>query len=354
MNRAGQETVLMNIFRTIDRSELQFDFLLSVKEQCDYTEEILALGGKIHYLPPVFRRPFGRFFGLKKLIKREGYNIVHCHSSQSLRWTDLLAAKRGGAAKLVYHAHNSSSKYKALHFLFRPLNNLLSTHKVSCSESATVWVFGKNTYHKGNVKIIPNAIDIEKFKFDPRIRECVRDSMGLQDKFVVGHIGRFTHQKNHEFLINIFAEAHRQCPNAVLMLVGDGELKPEIEKMVDCLGLHNAVLFLGIRQDVHELYQAMDVLVLPSFYEGLPGTVLEAQSAGLPCIISSTITDEVVLTDGCKKLGFDAKQDWMDAILKGQRSMNGHEEVRRAGFDISDSIKWWNDLYIEMGAASHG
>lgn len=352
MNRAGQETFLMNIYRAIDKKNVRFDFIVQTKEKCDYDDEIISLGGYIYHLPAVFKNPIHRFCELKKIVKDNQYHIVHRHSDKSIEWVDLASAKLGGAKILIYHAHNSSSKFKLVHFLCRPINNLLAGEKFACSKLAGQWVFGKRKHKAGKVTIIPNAIDVDKFRFNFETRKRVRDVWGLQNKLVIGHVGRFSNQKNHKFLVEIFACVHQQNPNTMLMLVGDGELKPEIEQFVKELELSNAVLFLGSRHDVHELYQAMDVFVLPSHYEGLPVVGIEAQCAGLPVLLSDNISNEVAITDLVHFQSLsDSVQNWaqnINTIIASAKRHNTREQIIEAGYTAESSANFLSKYYMRV------
>jgi glycosyltransferase involved in cell wall biosynthesis len=351
MNRAGQESRLMDILRANDKDKFQLDFLLSVKEECAYNDEIRALGGRIHYLPPVFKKPFKRYFGLKKLIKEYGYDIIHAHSSQSLRWSDMLAAKRAGVRVRAYHGRAASSVAKLLHYISRPINNRLTTHKFAVSKLAGEWVFGKKTVARGKVQIIPNAINTEKFRFNQETRDKVREHFGISDKFVMGHVGRFMPVKNHAFLLDIFLDVKKKQSNAVLLLAGGGKLKHEIEKKADDLGLAESVLFLGARDDVNELYQAMDVFVLPSLYEGLGMVAVEAQIAGLPTIVSHMVPTEAMVFDFVDFVDLQkGAQKWAEIILSKRnfKRIDTRSEPSAKRFSISDEVKNLEALYRQM------
>ena len=204
------------------------------------------------------------------------------------------------------------------------------------------WMFKNHSF-----VIMRNAINTEKFVYDPEIAKRQKESLGIEDKFVLGHVGRFNFQKNHEFLIEIFNEVCKENANTVLLLVGTGELEENIHKKVRNLGLHEKVKFLGVREDIPELMQAMDVFVFPSLFEGLPVTLVEAQAAGLPCVVSDTITKEIDITNNVKFLDINGKTyEWAkDIIKKKERKKEAYHMLEKAGFDIKNNAEWLVEQY---------
>jgi glycosyltransferase involved in cell wall biosynthesis len=314
----------------------------------DYDDEITSLGGRIYYLPNVKRNPILRFIQLRNLIKNNSYHVVHKHSANANGWLDLMAAKAGNARTRIYHAHGGTTQNNNLvQYFFRILVNCFSTHKLVPSKLTGEIVFGKKQCNNEIVKVIPNFIDVERFKFNSIVRERVRNELGLHDKYVIGYVSRFDPVKNHKFLLEIFHEVYNYNKDVILLLVGDGELRPDIEAQIDSLDLFDAVKLLGVRDDIYDLYQAMDVYVIPSLNEGFPLAATEAQASGLPCVLSNTITEEVVLCETCIRLELSSKSDdWVDAILNKHRISNGHEQVRNAGYDIKEGITQWSRMYM--------
>ncbi|MCL2014506.1 MAG: glycosyltransferase family 1 protein, partial [Oscillospiraceae bacterium] len=308
----GVDAVVMNYYRHIDRTKFQFDFFMDGLDKTPIDDEILSMGGRIFKLPPYEQGMKKNLVEFCKILKNNNYKIVHCHmNTLSVFW--LREAKKSGVPVRIAHNHSTAhwreGKRTLMKYALRPFSRIYPTHFCACAEHAGRWLFGNRLFDKGKITILRNAIETDRYAFNPDIRERVRAGLGLQDKFVVGHIGRFVYPKNHKFLIKIFAQVAKQEPNAILMLVGDGELKPEIEQMTDELGIRRFVRFLGVRQDVQELYQAMDVFVLPSLYEGLPVVGIEAQASGLPFIMSDRITKEAAVDGGSVRLGLNIGAD---------------------------------------------
>lgn len=315
MHRAGLETMLMNYYRNIDRTKIQFDFLTHRPEKSDYDDEIIAMGGKVYYAPRLYPQNYPAYFKYmeKFFAEHPEYQIVHSHID-AMSYLPLRAAKKAGIPVRIAHSHNTSIdkdfKYILKQF-FRSRITSVANHYCACGKEAGEFLFkGKD------VTVIPNAIEVDRFLFNREMRKHKREELGLKDEFVLGHVGRLSYQKNHKFLIEIFSEVHKKNKNTVLLLIGVGEKEQEIKEQIRKLGLDAAVRFLGSRSDVNELYQAMDVFVMPSFFEGIPVTGIEAQFAEVPCIFSTKVPEEVSFTDKCKFLTLEESSDkWAEAIL---------------------------------------
>jgi glycosyltransferase EpsF len=321
----GVESVIMNYYRHIDRSQVQFDFLVDEDSTLVPRDEIEALGGRVFEIPP-YQHVLQYQRVLIQLFKREKWPIVHSNIN-ALSVFPLRAAKRAGVPVRIAHSHSTSGKGEyaknAVKGFLRLFANVYPTHRFACSQYAGQWLFGK----KAPFDIVYNAIDIDRFVFNETVRTRVRSELGLRDdQFVVGHVGRFMAQKNHEFLIKVFAQLVDRRPGAILLLVGEGELKSAIEKKVDEYGLTSNVRFLGQRNDVNELYQAFDAFVLPSLYEGLCVVGVEAQCAGLPCLLSDQITTEVNMSGEVEFLTIDDSTPWINHLSRvdndGNRFVN--------------------------------
>ncbi|KAF1086092.1 putative glycosyltransferase EpsF [Sporotomaculum syntrophicum] len=320
MDAGGAETFLMKVYRYIDRNVLQFDFLVNRPGRNFYEDEIFALGGRMYRGFSKSRYPVKSFNRIRRLVKFGCYDAVLLVAVHPVAWLDLLAARMGGAKIRLVRSTNSSSGggsvANLLAVLSRPLVRTLATGMLAPSDQAAGWLFGDKAVKEGRVTIITNGLPLEQYRFDPDIRARVRDELGCKDAFVVGHIGRFNKQKNHSYLIEVFAQLVSRCEKACLMLVGTGELEGSIQELVRKKGLAERVLFLGVRSDVPRLLMAMDELILPSLYEGMPNVVVEAQATGLPCLISDTITKEVVLTDLVQRLPLaENKSIWVKESL---------------------------------------
>jgi len=296
----GVEAVVMNYYRHIDRNKIQFDFICDEDSTDIPKEEIESLGGRIVLIPP-YQKAIKYHKELKRVLKEGNYRIVHSHINV-LSVFSLFAAKCAGVPVRIAHSHSTTNKKETkknlMKQVLRPFSKLFATDYMCCSELAGRWLFGNKEYDKGNVYLLNNAIDLDKFKYNEDIRNEVRKELDVKDnQFVIGHIGRFVEQKNHTFLIDIFNEVYKQNKDAILLLVGQGPLQESIKEKVNNLGLQKNVKFLGQRNDADRLYQAFDVFVLPSLYEGLPVVGVEAQAAGLPCVLSEDMTKETKVLD---------------------------------------------------------
>ena len=300
MNAGGAETFLMKIYRQMDKTRYQMDFCVNVPEKGFYDDEIQSLGGKIFHIPSKSENAAKFAKELSDLIRRENYEYVLRITSNAAGFWDLKIAKDAGAKVCIARSSNSSDgeswKAKLVHQAGRLLYGKYVDVKIAPSDLAAEYTFGKKAVKHGQVHPLHNAIDLDIYRFRQEARETIRQEFHLEDKLIVGHIGRFNHQKNHMFLLEIFKELSMLQDNAVLMLVGKGELEQQIRDRAHQLGIADKLVFTGVRSDVPQLLSAMDVFVFPSFYEGMPNTVIEAQATGLPCIISDTITKEANIT----------------------------------------------------------
>ena len=356
MDRAGLETMLMNYYRHIDRSKIQFDFLTHRSERGAYDDEIESLGGKIYRTLPISPQYVFRYLkDLEQFFRdRPIYKIVHSHID-ALSVYPLFAAKKAGTPIRISHSHtNNFDNDMKLPFriISKSLIPWVATDFWGCSRSAIEFMFGKKIISSKKFIVLPNAIDSEKFKYNPNKRKDIRIKLRVDGKFVVGHIGRFAYPKNHEFLIDIFKEIHTTNPNSVLILVGEGEEKERILQKVKQLGLQNDVLFLGVRSDIPDLMQAMDVFLFPSRFEGLGVVLIEAQAAGLPCIASKdVIPEEVNVTGLVKFVSYDAHiSKWREEILK---SMNVEREdmsyhLKESGYDVVSKSHEMTNMYFKL------
>lgn len=348
LERAGAETFLMNLYRNIDRNRIQFDFAIYREPTPNsYYEEALSLGAKVYKISPKAEGVVKNLKEVKNIVKENRYEIVWRHVDNCFAGIDLLAAKCAGAKRLILHAHNSNvnGKIRILHFLSKPCVNMFITDRFACGKAAGRWLFGNRKF-----KILNNGIDTERFRFNETIRREYREKYGISDELVIGHVGRFCEVKNHIFIINLFHELSKNNSwgkKALLVLAGTGEKESEIKDQVSQYGLDDKVLFLGNRSDVAELMQMMDVFIMPSFYEGFPVTLLEAQTSGLPCVVSDAISREVDITGNVEFLCLDAGMEvWENAVRK--LSENKREEkagmIEKAGYDIRNVAKWVEDF----------
>lgn len=351
----GVEAVVMNYYRNIDRSRIQFDFICDGDSTNIPYEEIEKLGGKVILIPP-YQKIFKYHKVLKKVLKEGNYRIVHSHIN-TLSVFSLFAAKCAGVPVRIAHSHSTTNKKeKKKNFLkqiLRPFSKMFATNYMCCSELAGRWLFGNREYDKGNVYLLNNAIDLDKFQYNEKTRKIKRKELNISDDtLVVGHVGRFVEQKNHRFLIDIFNELHNKKNNSILLLAGQGPLMNEIKDKVKTLGLENNVMFLGQRNDINELYQVFDVFCLPSLYEGLPVVGVEAQATGLLCVFSDDMTKETKVIESTKFLSLDLNaKEWFSILLKkldNFKRKDTKEEIRKNGFDIHKECKMMEKYYLIM------
>ena len=348
MGRGGLETMIMNYYRNIDRNQVQVDFLTHRDERWDYDDKIESLGGKIYHLPKL--NPFSKSYlnTLDKFFKEhKEYQIVHCHQD-CLSGVVLKVAKKNGVRFTIAHAH-SASQDKNLKYLIKVLakKNIkrYSDKMFACGEEAGRWMFETDDF-----EVLNNAIDTDLYIYNKDKADKIKKEFGIENKFVVGHVGRFNYPKNHKFIIDVFNEVQKVREDSVLMLVGDGDLRPEIEQKVQDLGLSDKVIFTGVRSDVNDLMQGMDVFLFPSLYEGLGIVLIEAQAAGLKCVISDTIPKDGVLTDDVKSISLnETTVVWANEILKYQeyKRSNNKEIIQKANYDIKNNAKTLEQFYIE-------
>ncbi|OIK09376.1 glycosyl transferase family 1 [Bacillus sp. MUM 116] len=351
MNRGGAETLIMNLYRNIDRQKVQFDFL-TCKEGV-FDAEIEKLGGKIHRIPYISEvGHFGYIKELKKFfIENNHYKIVHSHMDK-MSGLVLREANLVGIPIRISHSHNTSSeggiaakiyKWYAGKWILPNATNLFA-----CSKIAAEWLFKNNT---NPIQIIKNGIECEKFSFSQVTREEVRKDLNINNnQLVIGHVGRFNHQKNHAFLINLFEKYHKINPDSVLILIGDGPLRLNIQTQVEELKLENYVKFLGIRNDIHRLLQAFDLFIFPSLHEGLPVSLIEAQAAGLKCLISENISHEVDMGSNLVEfLPINDESIWVQKIKNKRVNRNNSiNTIVKNGYEIKDTAVNIEKFYLKI------
>ncbi len=349
MERGGLETFVMNMYRSIDRARVQFDFLCHRDGHFAYDDEIEALGGRIYRVPrcnpldPRYLKAVDGFF-IEHL-----YRVVHSHIN-CMSALPLAAARRHGATTRIAHSHNSCQdrdfkyplKLACKRFIRREATDLFA-----CSVEAGRWMFGVDGF-----TVVHNAIDVDAYVFDEARRERARAELGVTPFApIVGHVGRFSPVKNHAFILEIFAELLKFRPDAVLLLAGDGELRPDVERRAEGLGVSSSVRFLGVRSDVPDLMRSMDAFLMPSIYEGLPLVLVEAQASGLPCVISDSIPRDCDLEGSfVARLSISSPAErWAEALAgvfgKTVRS-DGAIFVKKAGFDVRETASWLQDFYL--------
>ena len=349
----GVESVVMNYYRHIDRTKIQFDFICDDDSTNIPYEEIESLGGKVILIPP-YQKIFKYHKELKKVLKEGNYKIVHSHIN-TLSVFSLFAAKCAGVPVRIAHSHSTTNKKEwkknLLKQILRPFSKVFATDYMACSELAGRWLFGNKTFEEGKVYILNNAIDLDKFKYNENIRKQKRKELNMdEDTLVIGHVGRFVEQKNHRFLIDIFNELHKKNKNSILLLIGQGPLDGEIKEKVRTLNIETSVRFLGQRNDVNELYQAFDVFVLPSLYEGLPVVGIEAQVCCDLCFFSDDMTKETKILESAEFMSLDNTPEvWTDNILNKvqfHKKYNTVEEISKYGFNIKNEATKLEKKYL--------
>ena len=349
----GAESRIMDIYRNIDRTKIQFDFVVHNTREDYYNQEIRSLGGKIYRIPQF------RFYNI--LSYRKAWRIffhehlefvaVHGHMTSTAA-IYLPIAKENGIPITIAHARSAGTDPGLKGMLTRWMRKHLyecADYCFTCSKIAGDAVFGAKNMQSGKIQIIPNAIDISNYVYDGVVRKQIREEYGLQDAYVIGHVGRFHYAKNHIFLLDIFSEIYKKKEDARLLLLGEGSLLPEIQEKAVRLGIREKVIFAGNQSNVRDYYQAMDYLVFPSHFEGLPGTIVEAQAAGLRCLISDTIAEEVAVTELVKTMSLrKSAEDWADYVLghliyKRQQNLSA---LKEAGFDVKSQVTKLQNFYL--------
>lgn len=362
LNVGGAESRIMDLYRNMDRNEIQFDFVQHTEEICAFQKEVEELGGHVYHVPRFqiynvisYKKAWRDFFKAHPEIK-----IVHGHMTSTAS-IYLPIAKKYGACYTIAHARSAGVdpgiKGKITNFLRRNLSQKCD-QCFSCSKLAGVAVFGKEAVEQNKVKMIPNAIEVDKFQYNEETRNKIREELGIEkDTFAIGHVGRFDLVKNHAYMLEIIKsccelnQATQKYKNVQLVFLGNGTLMEEIKQKVTEMNLDKHVIFAGNHKNIYDYYQAFDFFILPSFYEGLPGTAIEAQATGLSGLLSDRITDEAIVTSNMKLMSIDVPAtEWAKEIMKVDREkrVSMVDEVRKAGFDVKEQAKNIADFYKEV------
>lgn len=347
LNAGGMENYIMNLYRMVDKSKVQFDFVVHHAAVGLYEDEIQELGGKIYHFTVLddknvvkYISELNRFFD-----EHKEYQIIHGHLS-SLAVFYLGVAKKYNVPWRIAHSHGAgflhTLKGTAKYLLFRT-TKWNANVRLACSTEAGKYLYGKDTF-----EFVPNGIDVDRFTFDENKRIEMRKMLGIRDEYVIGHVGRFNLQKNHKFILEIFKRILQKEKNAVLLLAGNGELEEDIKKMAYELKIENNVKFLGVRKDIERLYQAMDIFLMPSLFEGLPLTGVEAQASNIKCFFSDTITKEVIITDNTRFISLkESAEKWAKEILENQIYDRENVKIINEEFDIRKLAEKMQKKYIE-------
>lgn len=356
LDRGGAETLIMNIYRMSYIQNIQFDFVIHTKDECDYTEEILRLGGKIYNCPKFNGLNLIRYMKWwNEFFKQNNYKIVHGHV-RSTALIYLKIAKKLGV-KTIIHSHNTSSGHglKALvkTVLQFPIR-YIPDYFIACSKEAGIWLFGKKVCNKENFKILNNGVNLNAFDFSDEKRDSIRKKLNIRnDEILIGHVGRFHEQKNHKKIIEIFYELQRSNSNFKLILIGKGETKKDIVKKINDFNLMDRIFILENVSNVNEFMQAFDLFLFPSLYEGLGIVLIEAQCSNLPCLISTTIPEKVIINENVKKEYLSASNlEWANDVLNLLNEKDNRkskiETLKNHGYDIVDTCKILCDVYKEL------
>ncbi len=351
MKSGGVESIMLSYYRCLDKTKYQYDFIYEDGSTDEFPKDVLEMGARAFKVPSVGSL-FAYIKAIRKIIKSEGYNIVHANVN-TLSLFSLFAAWSCGVKYRILHNHTTSSpiekKRTFLKKILRPFNLMFANKRCACSELAARWMYGNKAVDSGKVTIFRNGVDVDKFKFSNEYREEIRNEFNLENKKVIGHIGRFMTQKNHFFLIDLFEKYAHTCENAVLLLVGGGELLERVRSYVCEKGLSDKVVFAGVRRDVHKFYSAFDVFVLPSLYEGLPVVGMEACASGVPVLLSEEITRECAITDTVSFLPIKDPSVWADALLsikEGSRE-SASNQMKNGPYNIHNCVKVLENYYSQ-------
>lgn len=353
MNRAGIENLLLEIYRHVDRSQVQFDFYTFRLDPGHLDREVMSLGGNIYYNPPLTPISWLRSDAdlVQFLRQHPEYKIVHAHMNA---WCGLLlrSAQKAGVPVRIAHSHTalkSGGLTNLVKNIIKLPVNRYATHRFAVSRQAGIWLYGKKAEKDNMVQIWANSIDYRKFAFNPDVRREMRGQHDLDNKFVLMHVGNCRFEKNHPFLLEVFARVRAHDPSAQLVLIGGGDWEKILDQ-ADRLGVSNGLVVTGSRPDVDLFLQAGDVFVFPSLYEGMPVAVIEAQAAGLPCLISDSITDEVCITPLVEQVPLAAGPEiWAEKILERKhlaRRDDWGEYFVKSGFDIENLAQKLAAFYL--------
>lgn len=359
---SGVTQFILNLWKNIDKSRFHFDFV-TMSQKLDYADELEAQGCRIYYVTTYAETDKEQFEKEIESILDNGYDVVHLHTSWWRGFALEEIAKKRGISKIIIHSHNTDvhikedQSRKEARKLHEEQKKLLSedmaTDFLACSQKAAEWLYGGQIPEE-RIQIIPNGINVEEYQYNPFIRKEYREKMNLQNSFVIGHVGRFAYQKNHEFLVDVFADIVKEYANVKLLLVGIGELESQIKDRAVRLGISENIIFAGKRNDVNKLMQAMDLFVLPSRFEGLGIVLIEAQAAGLKCLVSDTVPEEAKVLDDFEFISL-IKEEWKQAVFKSMKAKKNRTDTSKlliaAGYDIGDQVKRLEKIYQENGNA---
>ncbi|MCI1135679.1 glycosyltransferase [Enterococcus gallinarum] len=330
LGTGGAESFIMNVYRNIDRNEFQFDFLIRSNEGNILVDEITQLGGKVIIAPNFPRNVFKNKKFMKKFFDEEieKYNFVHIHANSLVYYLPINLLLKKKFKNIILHSHNTQPEKKYMnfiHFINRHRLNNKTVRRIACSQSAGEWLYN------GEFTVIHNSIDTEKFSFKKDQRILIREKYNIKDEFIIGNVGRFINQKNHKFILEVYSEFYKIYPNSKLLLVGEGILMEEVKLLARKMGIHKNIVFTGAVSNIAEYYSAMDCFLLPSFYEGLPIALVEAQTSGLNCFVSSeSVSGEADLTKLIEFISLkESPSKWAKEIFS-----NMYADINRDAYEM--------------------
>ena len=359
----GQELLICNLYRNIDKTRIIFDFITPYNGLNDKIVDELKNYGSKFIGVPINQKKGGLkqrilfFKELDKFLKKNKYEIIHINSVSILGlMLGTIVAHKYKIKNIIVHSHNdgvNTFKYKIIKFISKPFLNNYPTLYLGCSTNALNWKFSKKVIENKKKLVLKNGIDTKKFKYNEDVRNEYRKILGLNDYFVIGHVGRFEEQKNHEFLIEIFNEFHKTNKDSKLVLVGEGSLVEKIIKKINDFGLSDDVIYLGVRNDVEKIMQAFDAFVFPSIFEGLGLAVIEAETSGVSVVCSDRLPKEVDLTDNIYKLSLDNKESWIKCLnlLKNSNEKDRKKYskiIEEKGYNIKSVSESLLEIYLGL------
>lgn len=341
----GVENFLMNMYRNIDRNEYQFDFILQVDYEGYFEKEIEGMGGKIYRIPRFEKHPIKHIVALYRILKNGNYIAFHRHTANSVVFYDMIIAKCAGIKTRIAHSHSTTHEHKIINYLSRPFLKMFSTKNLACGIEAGKWLYGN-----GKFEVLNNGIDVQKFCFNDNMRKVYRQKLNINDKIVIGHVGRFENPKNHKFLIDMFAKLCKKSDKYELILCGEGSLREKMQIACKEKGIEGKVKFLGARQDVNCILQAMDIFAFPSLYEGLPITLIEAQMSGIPIIMSDKIAKETIYNSNVQVLGISDSDidEWCEKIIKYKEESINRKNIAEnliKDYDVKSIVNKLEKIY---------
>lgn len=362
LDRTGISAVIMNYCRRIDRREFDLSLFVGDRVMPEYLEECGQLGIRVNILPLKHRDPTGYYTGLYRLLKQERYEIVHVHGNSAMITPELVIAVLTGIKARAAHSHNTACDHPVIHRLLSPFFGCLYQKAIACSRPAGQWMFGNRPF-----EVLQNGIDTSRYQYDRETRRRFRERLGIGDAFLVGHAAQYTLQKNHEFLLEVFRKLAEKREDAWLLLAGNGPRFGDVEQKIKKHPYRDRILVLGDLPQIEEAYSAMDLFVLPSLFEGFPVVLVEAQAAGLPCLVSDRITKEVNLSGNVHFLPITSADIWADAIRlemetqadsrqdcgaqsakRGERSAQARQCIIAEGYDAGSNAARLQEIYREM------